>query len=328
MHILIIGAAGMLGRKLVERISQLDKIGGNKPTSMTLVDVVDFELDNLNGSMAKMVGDLSDWEFSNQLANLKPDLIFNLAAVVSGEAELDFEKGYRINLDGLRNLLEAIRSVEYCPRLIFTSSIAVFGAPFPDSINDEYVVAPLTSYGIQKACCELLITDYSRKGIVDGIAIRLPTVVIRPGKPNKAASGFYSNILREPLNGRTAILPVPRDIRHWLASPKAAIGFLVHAAELDKDFLGPRRAITMPGISVDVGEMIDALGNIAGLDRVKLIKEKYDAEIIGIVKNWPRKFETKRALELGFKSDRSIDDIIQLYIDEELGGKLRPIQLN
>ena len=195
-------------------------------------------------------------------------LIFHLAAIVSGEAEADFEKGYRINLDGTRFLLEAIRleglKSPYKPRLVFTSSIAVFGAPFPEAIGDEFFSTPLTSYGTQKAICELLLNDYSRKGFVDGVGIRLPTIVVRPGKPNAAASGFFSNILREPLVGQEAVLPVSRDVRHWFASPRAAVGFLKHAATMDTSLLGWRRTLSAPGLSATVGEEIEALRRVAG----------------------------------------------------------------
>ena len=188
-------------------------------------------------------------------------MIFHLAAIVSGEAELDFDKGYRINLDGTRMLLDAIRLVGggYKPRVVFTSSIAVFGAPFPDAIGDEFFHTPLLSYGTQKAIGELLLADYSRRGFLDGIGIRLPTICIRPGLPNKAASGFFSNILREPLAGKEAVLPVSEDVRHWHATPRSAVGFLLHAGTMDLATVGPRRNLTMPGLSATVGEQIAAL---------------------------------------------------------------------
>ncbi len=193
----------------------------------------------------------------------RPDMIFHLAAIVSGEAEADFEKGYKVNLDGTRALFEAIRlesnKAPYRPRVVFASSIAVFGTPFPEKIGDEFFTTPLTSYGTQKAISELLLSDYSRRGFFDGIGIRLPTICIRPGKPNKAASGFFSNILREPLVGEEAILPVDESVRHWFASPRSAVGFFVHAAKLDLDQVGARRNLSMPGLSALVGEEIAAL---------------------------------------------------------------------
>ena len=200
-----------------------------------------------------------------KLAAARPDVIFLLASVVSGEAEADFDKGYAINVGGTQALFEAIRREQalaggaYRPRLIFTSSIAVYGAPFPEKIGDEFLAAPLTSYGTQKAICELLLADYSRRGFFDGIGLRLPTICVRPGAPNKAASGFFSGIIREPLNGKEAILPVSDEVRHWHASPRAAVEFLMRAAELDLGLLGARRSLNLPGVSVTVGEQIEAL---------------------------------------------------------------------
>jgi nucleoside-diphosphate-sugar epimerase len=205
---------------------------------------------------------------------------------------------------------------------VFASSIAVFGAPFPDAIGDEFFNTPLTSYGTQKTIGELLISDYSRKGFIDGIAIRLPTICIRPGKPNKAASGFFSNIMREPLAGEEAVLPVGESVTHWHASPRAAVGFMLHAASLDLVRLGWRRALTMPGLAVTVGEQIAALRNVAGDRVVARIRRQPDSFVEGIVAGWPRKFAPKRALELGFKADTSFEEIIRIHIEDELGGKI------
>ena len=206
-------------------------------------------------------------------------MIFHLAAIVSGEAELDFDKGYRINLDGTRMLFDAIRLAGggYKPRVVFTSSIAVFGAPFPDAIGDEFFNTPLLSYGTQKAIGELLLADYSRRGFMDGVGIRLPTICIRPGLPNKAASGFFSGILREPLAGKEAILPVSEDVRHWHASPRSAVGFLIHAATMDTAAVGARRNLTMPGLSATVGEQIAALKRVAGEKVAARIRREPDA---------------------------------------------------
>jgi D-erythronate 2-dehydrogenase len=249
----------------------------------------------------------------------RPDVIFHLAAVVSGEAEADFEKGYRVNLDGTRNLLEAIRELEgYRPRLVFTSSIAVFGAPLPDPIGDDWRVAPLTSYGTQKAIVELLLADYTRRGFVDGIGLRLPTITVRPGRPNLAASGFFSSIIREPLNGREAVLPVPETVRHWHASPRSAVGFLLHAAELDTSQLGQERALTMPGVSVTVAEQIESLRRAGGDEAVRLIRREPDVTIARIVQGWPRGFDPRRARELGFRAETSFDEIVQAYVEDDL----------
>jgi nucleoside-diphosphate-sugar epimerase len=275
------------------------------------------------------VADLSRPGEAEKLLAKRPDLIFHLAAIVSGEAEADFEKGYRVNLDGTRLLFEAIRKEggkaggggagSYRPKVVFTSSIAVFGAPFPDAIGDEFLNAPLTSYGTQKAIGELLLSDYSRRGLFDGIGIRLPTICVRPGKPNKAASGFFSGILREPLSGQEAVLPVPDTVRHWFASPRAAIEFLIHASKINTELLGTRRNLSMPGLTATVAEQIEALRRAAGDKAVRLIRREPDPTIMRIVEGWPRNFDAKRALALGFRADASFDDIIRFHLQDELG---------
>ena len=326
MHILIIGAAGMIGRKLTSALLKAGQVGGKAISRFTLTDVVEPSKIAFNGEVTTVVSDVSLPGEATKLIASRPDLIFHLAAIVSGEAEADFDKGYRINMDGMRFLLEAIRQegvkAPYLPRLVFTSSIAVFGAPFPEAIGDEFFNTPLTSYGTQKAICELLLNDYSRKGFVDGVGIRLPTITIRPGKPNAAASGFFSNILREPLVGQEAVLPVSKDVRHWFASPRAAIGFLTHAAELDTSKLGWRRTLSVPGLSTTVGEEIEALRRVAGDKAVSLIKDVPDPKIISMVAGWPRNFDAKRAISLGFKAEQSFDEIIRIHIEDELGGKI------
>ncbi len=326
MHILIIGAAGMVGRKLTAALVKSGQVGGKAIEKLTLTDIVEPSAVAFGGSVTTLASDLSAPGEATKLVASRPDLIFHLAAIVSGEAEADFDKGYRINLDGTRYLLEAIRQegfIEpYKPRLVFTSSIAVFGAPFPEAIGDEFFNTPLTSYGTQKAICELLLNDYSRKGFVDGVGIRLPTIVIRPGKPNAAASGFFSNILREPLVGQEAILPVDPGVRHWFASPRAAVGFLTHAAELDTSLLGWRRTLSVPGLSATVGEEIEALRRVAGEKAVGLIRSVPDPKIIGMVDGWPRNLAAKRAESLGFKAEANFDEIIRIHIEDELGGRI------
>lgn len=326
MHILIIGAAGMVGRKLTDRLVA-SGIGGKAVDQLTLVDVVPPAAPaGFKGKAETLTADLSEIGASEKLVAKRPDVIFHLAAIVSGEAEADFDKGYRINLDGTRFLFEAIRQEglkqPYKPRVVFTSSIAVFGAPFADKIEDTFLSAPLTSYGTQKAIGELLLSDYSRKGFFDGIGIRLPTICIRPGKPNKAASGFFSNILREPLSGQEAVLPVAETVRHWHASPRAAVGFLLHAATLDLEKVGPRRNLSLPGLSATVGEQIEALRRVAGEKAVKLIRRETDPTIAKIVSGWPSDFNPARAVALGFKAESSFDDIIRVHIEDELGGKI------
>jgi D-erythronate 2-dehydrogenase len=313
---LIIGAAGMIGRKLVERLS-----GPGKGGELTLHDVVPFE-----STHKAIVSDLSTPGEAEKLIAARPELIFHLAAVVSGEAEADFDKGYRGNLDGTRYLFEAIRKVgnDYRPRVVFTSSIAVFGAPFPEAIDDEFLNAPLTSYGTQKAIGELLLSDYSRRGFFDGIGIRLPTICVRPGRPNKAASGFFSGIIREPLAGQEAVLPVSESVRHWFASPRAAVGFLVHAAELDTAKLGTRRNLSMPGVCATVGDEIEALRKVAGDQAAKLIRRAPDPLIERIVSGWPQNFDPGRALALGFRADSSFEEIIRIHLQDELQRSAPP----
>src|SRR6202011_4049944 len=273
----------MVGRKLIERLLRDGRLGKHDITRMTLQDVVAPATPAKTGFPVDIVaGDFAVPGFAEKLVADRPDVIFHLAAIVSGEAELDFDKGYRINLDGTRMLLDAVRLIGggSKPRVVFTSSIAVFGAPFPEAIGDEFFNTPLLSYGTQKAIGELLISDYSRKGFLDGISIRLPTICIRPGAPNKAASGFFSNILREPLAGAEAVLPVSEDVRHWHASPKSAVGFLVHAGTMDTEAMGARRNLSMPGLSATVGEQIAALERVAGKNVTARIKRVPDPTII------------------------------------------------
>ncbi len=323
MHVLVIGAAGMIGRKLVERLVREPKLGGKTISKLTMQDVVaPQEPHEKPFTITARTGDLSVPGEAAALVTENPDVIFHLAAIVSGEAEADFDKGYRINLDGTRFLYDAIRARNYMPRIVFTSSAAVYGAPFDGPIRDDFHLTPLTSYGTQKAIGELLLADYTRRGIFDGIGLRFPTICVRPGKPNKAASGFFSGIIREPLAGEEAILPVPDTVRHGHASPRAAVGFLIHAANIDGNKVGSRRNLAMPSVSVTVAEQIDALKRVAGTKVAARIKSKPDATIERIVSGWPQAIEGKRARELGFKSEASFDEIIQAHIDDELGGKI------
>ncbi len=326
MKVLVIGAAGMVGRKLTSALLKAGQVGGQEITDLVMADIVAAERPVTDILVTSHAVDLSAPETAAKLIALRPDLIFHLAAIVSGEAEADFEKGYRINLDGTQYLLEAIRlaglKTPYRPRLVFTSSIAVFGEPLPADIPDEFPLTPLTSYGTQKAIGELLLADYSRRGFVDGVGIRLPTLVVRPGKPNKAASGFFSGIIREPLAGVEAVLPVDVSVRHWFASPRAAVGFLLHAAAMDTSGLGQRRSLTMPGLAATVGEEIEALRRVAGDKAVSLIRHEPDPVVAGIVAGWPQAFLAKRAESLGFVAEKRFDDIIRVYIEDELGGQI------
>jgi D-erythronate 2-dehydrogenase len=324
MHILVTGAAGMIGRKLTERLARDGALNGREIDTLTLTDIVAPPNPAFSGAADISAADVAAPGEAGKLIAGRPDVVFHLAGIVSGEAELDFDKGYRVNLDGTRALLEAIRQAGggYKPKVVFTSSIAVFGAPFPEAIPDDFHLTPLTSYGTQKAMCELMLADYTRRGFLDGVGIRLPSIVVRPGKPNKAASGFFSGIIREPLAGQEAVLPVAETVLHWHASPRSAAGFLVHAAGLSREQLGARVNLTMPGVCCTVGDQIAALRRIAG-DRVAArIRREPDELIMRIVNGWPSRFDARRALALGFRVEATFDEIILAHIEDELGGKI------
>jgi D-erythronate 2-dehydrogenase len=325
MKVLILGGGGMIGQKLAHDISA-NGLNGETP-ELILHDIVKPRWSE-TGNPTLLTGDISADETTRNLATLKPDVIFFLAAIVSSDAEANFKTGWDVNARGAWNLLEALREQHenatntYRPKIIFTSSLAVFSGPYPDAIGDDFHNAPQSSYGAQKSVVELLISDYSRKGYVDGLSMRLPTICVRPGKPNLAASSFYSSIIREPLNGQEAILPVPDTLRHWFASPQSAVGFLKHAAELDFNRLKGRRAMNLPGVSCTVAEQIEALRQIAGNDAIKLIKPVPNPDIASIVMGWPRNFNPALAIKLGFRADKDFASIIRTYIDTELTDSL------
>ena len=315
MRVTILGAGGMIGRKLDEAIARGDWPG---VTALTLVDVAEPPVpEGWTGDVRTVAADISAPGAALALMEEKPEAVVHLAAIVSGQAEAEFETGYRINMHGTLHLLEAIRQVGHRPRLVFSSSIAVFGAPFPERIDDAVTPRPLTSYGAQKLIGEVLVNDYSRKGYVDGISIRLPTIAVRPGAPNAAASGFFSGILREPLNGQEAKLPVGDEVMHYFASPRAAVGFLIHAGTMDLSSLGANRALTMPGIAATVGEEIAALERAGGDSG--LIRREPDPAVADIVAGWPRDFDAARAREHGFVAEKNFDEVLKVYLEEELG---------
>ncbi len=326
MKVLIVGAAGMIGRKLSQRLAREGRLAGKAIEGAHLVDIVTPDPLEARFPVLCEAFDIAASYVAPKLVAGRPDVIFLLASIVSGEAETDFDKGYAVNLGGTQALFEAIRHGNmvsvgaYRPRLVFTSSIAVFGAPFPDVIGDEFAPAPLTSYGTQKAICELLLADYSRRGFFDGIGLRLPTICVRPGTPNKAASGFFSGIIREPLAGKDAILPVGDDVRHWHASPRSAVEFLRRAAELDLSLLGSRRTLTLPGVSATVGEQIEALRQVAGDEATRRIRREPNETIARIVAGWPQAFDPARAKSLGFRAERDFSAIIQAYIEDDFRG--------
>ncbi len=324
MHVLITGAAGMIGRKLLDRLARDGGLNGKAIDTLTLTDIVPPEApERLATHGVLKTADLAAPGVAENLVKDRPDVIFHLAAIPSGGSETDFEAGYRANLDGTRNLLEAVRKTGdgYKPKVIYTSSIAVYGAPFPPSIPDDFILTPLTSYGAHKVICETLLADYNRRGFLEGVGVRLCGITVRPGKPNLAASGFYSAIIREPLAGVEASLPVDEDTTNTHASPRAAAGFLVHAASLTPEQLGPRINLTMPGVCCTVGEQLAALRRVAG-DRVAArVRRQPDPFIMGIVAGWPSRFDAARARELGFAAESSFDEIIRVHIEDDLGGR-------
>ena len=321
MRVLILGASGMIGAKLARRLMDDGELAGQPITAMTLADLGAPPIPSGNVACDSRAADITEDGVAEALIATRPDVIFHLAAMVSGAAERDFEGGYRVNVDASRTLFEAVRMAHdadgYTPRLVFASSLAVYGAPLPDPVPDDQLRAPQTSYGTQKAIVELLLDDYTRRGFMDAIGLRLPTIVIRPGAPNAAASGFFSGILREPLAGQPSTLPVGRDVKHWLASPRAAVGFLVHAAGLDGTAVGPRRTMTMPGVATTVGGQIEALERAAGVEATALISEAPNAEITAIISTWPRAFAPDRATALGFVAETSVDDLITVYLEDD-----------
>ncbi|GLS87485.1 NAD-dependent epimerase [Cypionkella aquatica] len=315
MRVLITGAAGMIGRKLTRALLGRGALQGRPISQLILHDIVAAEA---TAPHLALVGDLAASGTAAGLMRHHPEVIFHLAGVVSGEAEANFDLGYRVNVDGTRALFDAIRAAGHSPRVVYASTTAVFGGPFPEEIPDDFAPTPHSSYGAQKLIGEALLADYSRRGFMDGIGLRLPTICVRPGKANKAASSFFSAIIREPLNRLPADLPVPRDWLHTMASPRAAVGFFLHAAELDLGLVGLRRNLTLPGAAVTVAEQIAALTRAAGADVARLIRDVPDPAVWAIVQSWPRRFAATRAKALGFRAEASFDEILQVYLEDDL----------
>ena len=327
MKILITGGGGMLGQKLIAGLAKVGSLNGKKIEMITVVDAYKQSqaLEGFDFKITSKIVDITDRKECDAMIAEKPDVIFHLAAIVSGEAESDFEKGYRVNVDGMRNLFEAIRLIsnDYCPRVVFTSSVAVYGGPYLEVADDNFILQPATSYGVQKAIGELLLNDYSRRGFFDGVGLRIPTLCVRPGLPNSAASGVFSNIIREPLMGIEATLTAGKDASMIFTSPRSAVGFLIHAAQIDTSRLGARRSLMMPGIYATLGDEIDALRRVAGDKIVGFIKEEIDPFVQEMLKSWNfPKFDAKRARSLGFTCEDSFDELIKTHIADELGGQI------
>jgi nucleoside-diphosphate-sugar epimerase len=323
MEVLITGGAGFLGSKLVRQLLSRGTLIGpsgqaEQISRITLLDQVAAQGFD-DPRIAIMTGDAADPAVIAKALTTSVQSVFHLAAVVSGEAESDFDLGMRINLDATRILLEQARKNGNRPRLVFTSSVAVFGGDLPPKVLDTTPATPQGSYGAQKAMCELMVTDYSRKGFVDGRSLRLPTVTVRPGKANKAASSFASGIIREPLNGVVSVCPVPPDTKVWALSPRSTVHNLIHAHELDSAAFGSAGAVNLPGLTTTVGEMVAAMGRVAGAETMKRVEWKEDPAIMKLVRTWPGDFVTTRAEKMGFVHDASFDDVVKAYMEEELG---------
>lgn len=322
MRILITGAGGFIGRKLAERLLADGALDGRAIEHVTAADVMGLDQLPDDPRLSKRELDITDHIAVAQLIAPGFDAVFHLAAIVSANAEEDFDLGYKVNLDGTRYILEGLRALGTRPLVVFASTLAVFGGPVPEPIGDDVHLTPQTSYGTQKAACELLVADYTRKGFIDGRSLRLPTIVVRPGKPNKAASTFASSIIREPLAGQEAVCPVRLDSKMYILSPRRVIDAFVRAASLPTTAFGEVRSLTLPGIAVGIGEALDALRRIAGDAVADRVRQEPDARIQKIVDGWPYNFTSARAREMGFESDASIDEIIQAHLEDELGGRI------
>lgn len=320
MRVVITGATGFLGRRLAETLLHRGTLRGpdDRDHAIDRVTLIDTVAAPSLGDhrVVQLTGDVDDSGLLDRAIDTETTSIFHLAAIVSGMAEADFDLGMRVNLDASRRLLDVCRARGHRPRLVFTSSVAVFGGDLPPVVTDSTAVSPATSYGTQKAMVDLLVNDYSRRGFVDGRALRLPTISVRPGRPNAALSSFASGIIREPLNGEESICPVDPDTRVWLLSPRTVIACLIKAHEIPADMLGDNRVINLPGLSITVAEMVASLERIAGPDVAKRVRWERDPHIARVVATWPGALEAARARALGFPADDSFDNIIRQYIEE------------
>ena len=314
MRVVITGGCGFLGSRLAAELLRRDDIDelvlfDNSPATLPLPE---------DKRLKPATGDIADRETLRAVITPGTGSVFHLAAVVSGQAEADTDLGYRVNLDGTRAVLDACRALGTCPRVIFASSLAVYGGELPPAVGDETPLTPQTSYGTQKAIGELLVNDYSRKGFVDGRAVRLPTVVVRPGRPNRAASTFASSMIREPLAGREALCPVSPDTVMALASPRRIVAGLVQAHDLPGAAFGASRSLQLPGFSVAVGEMAAAVRRAGGVAAYARIRWEPDPQIQQIISSWPQALRAPRAEALGFTPDSSIDEVVEAFIDDDL----------
>ncbi len=319
MHILITGAAGFLGQRLAHHLLQSPDL-----QQLTLADILLPSIPRRDSRVISKQVDLTDASATQSLITSDITAVYHLAAVVSGQAEANFDLGVAVNCDGTRNLLEAVRHQAPGARFIFASSLAVFGGQLPAIITDDTALTPQSSYGAQKAICEFWVSDYTRKGFIDGRVLRLPTVCVRPGKPNAAASSFASSIIREPIKGEKARCPVDLDLALWLSSPNTVTVNLAHGLTLPASKFAAARPLNLPGITVTVQAMVAALGEVVGPEARERVQLQNDAAISRIVASWPSRFDISRAVELGFKRDRNFQDIIRAHIADVSGGSNAP----
>ena len=311
MKLLITGAAGFLGGRLAR--AALAGIPGLPPLSkLVAVDTAPCSLDDPRVDCR--TGTIADDDFTRSIVDSDADIVYHLAAIVSGQAEAEFDLGMKVNVDATRALLEACRRLKKPPRFIFTSTVAVFGGSLPAVVPESAAVTPQSSYGTAKAIDELLVNEYSRRGFIDGIVCRLPTIAVRPGAPNAAASSFVSGIVREPLAGIDTVCPVPLDTRLWISSPDVVMQNLVHAARLDESALEGRRSINLPGLTVTPKEMLASLERLAGAEVRSRVRCEIDQPIWRLVRTWPGAFDISRALRLGFSADRDIDAVVRQFM--------------
>jgi D-erythronate 2-dehydrogenase len=317
MHVLIIGGGGFLGKRLAKEIIEHGGLVKGEVTQLTLLDTA-FPPDMPTDPRLKCVTeDFSDYATMHSILLQKPKIIFHLAAIVSGEAEKNFDLGMKVNFHASLQLLDLCRQLKIRPRIVFSSSCAVFGGDVSKVIEDDTSPKPRSSYGTQKAMVDLLMNDYTRKGFVDARSLRLPTIAVRPGKANAATSSFVSGIIREPLNGVPATFPVPPKTEIWIQSPMRIIQNFIHAANIEENLLGNDRIINLPGLIVSIQQLIDGLGQLTSKEVTKLISHQPDAFLESIVLTWPPHFNTERALQLGFQRDTSSLEIIKAYMEEE-----------